>query len=73
VIIIRNREKIEKGVKMIKKGDIVKIKNERLLDSFKYLKDRRWKILGISRRGNEYYVTLDKGLYINIKALEKIK
>jgi len=58
---------------MIKKGDVVKIKNEKLPNSLKYLKDREWKVLGISRRGNEYYATLEKGLYINTKALEKIK
>ena len=58
----------------IRKGDIVKINPFRLLKSFDYLKDRVYIVSNLQQRGNEHYAILNPGyLYINVKALQKIK
>ena len=54
-------------------GQKVKIKEERLLKSFSYLKGRIYTIRNLQKRGSEIYAILDPPLYVNIKALEKIK
>jgi len=58
----------------IKKDDLVKINPSRLLKSFAYLKNRIYKVSNLQQRGNELYAILNPGyLYINVKALQKIR
>jgi len=56
-----------------RKGQRVKIKEERLLKGFSYLKGRIYTIKNLQKRGSEIYAVLDPPLYINIKALKKVK
>jgi len=56
----------------IRKGDIVKIREDRLMKAYHYLKDRKYIVKNLQRRGIETYAILEPNNYINIKALEKI-
>ena len=57
----------------IKIGDKVKLKKEKILKGFEYLKDRIYVVKNLARRGNEIYAYLEPSLYVNIKSLEKIE
>ncbi|MCD6434689.1 MAG: hypothetical protein J7L14_03680 [Candidatus Diapherotrites archaeon] len=56
----------------LRKGDKVKIKADRLMKAYQYLRSRLYTVRNLQKRGAEIYVILDPPLYINIKALEKI-
>ena len=56
-----------------KKGQKVKIKEERLLKGFSYLKGKTYTIKNLQKRGSEIYAILDPPLYVNVRALEKVK
>ncbi len=56
-----------------KVGQKVKIKEKRLLKDFFYLKGRTYTIKNLQKRGSEIYAILDPPLYVNVKALERVK